>query len=66
MKYILRALGLAFGALIYTIGLDVLPGLEPRHRRWRRRHRPHGRAADGYQFQRVHHHPEHPVLHLRL
>ena len=29
MKYILRALGLAFGALIYTIGLDVF--LVPNH-----------------------------------
>ena len=58
MKYILRALGLAFGALIYTIGLDVF--LVPNHVI------DGGRAADGYQFQRVHHHPEHPVLHLRL
>ena len=29
MKYILRALGLALGALIYTIGLDVF--LVPNH-----------------------------------
>ena len=29
MKYFLRALGLAFGAFIYTIGLDVF--LVPNH-----------------------------------
>ena len=66
MKYFLRALGLAFGAFIYTIGLDVF--LVPNHvidgassvlPSW------HAELT-GISFQYFHHRFEHSLFHIRV